>query len=1480
MQELVRRISVFTLSFSLALAPTYGLAATNDPVATDNGGSADSEFPQLPTEIATAEATDNGEAFFKAYAEANEYNNVTWPNLQVAPPGLPKDAMAADVFLLTQQTVFPKQLPTVRTLGQHNYRLFTLKAMIEQIDEYLQKLSAKPEAAKPFKTVLDEKGIAEAVKKHVDEGRRVDTPLFVWERQHDAAQLTAIRAYIEPIAERWASNIRLKQYNPTDAPMEDAFEEAKAEGRKAPLERFFRHINWWDVSVEVQNADSAVKSLKMRDTSTRATPGADIYYCAEQDSCTFRLNKGIQPLAVYGIEVQTLATYDGYVVFTHDNSYDPKTKTLWLSFLDLKKFDGLIGNEEIPVFRLPIGMDGPATKLEMRGQYLVINDKHAVGGKSLADASSVQHAAFNLTGNLVDLKTRSEELPLLDGVQKYISQYVQEELSAKKLEREGLVAADVQFAKLGQEIQAELDKLKANKPAAPLALTEAQKLAAQNDERFEQASVAIDLYGKRLGESEALAKTMREVQKREGLNRQIKVRVALWVESLFAPRPNLSQHIKNALAVVYMKNGKKGQKAVDRLLQLTADRPMIGASAIAAASLYAVSPETFGQVMEAGLGVGGAVGEYLMNIITNFPESAAKGTQATLGFFTEFTNSVYPQYIANGAWLKTTAGVATLVATLAALVGVPHTIFNLIGLYKDLRKDGRKGEPITDRIIDRQNAFNTDFYKRIAEDEGHRRNDGNDVTFSSEEEAEIQDFIKVRKGEIEKRESRKIFGFWGRKKRAEKAALEAAQREQAETLNRLVLAGDQSSTIQKYKDAPDEFRDFYAAAKNLIFSQPALELSLGYWARIWNSWFGKRNATMEWGHARIMNTDVPVFPLKPRPISVVNYILHPTFISRAAYTRPGQITVPSQANGGLKSIGAWALDGAGALVHKIRPQGTEDVVARLRAVEKFEDQLIKAEDEIVEASFRAALAALPKFMKNKKDMEEVFQYSTITSITDKQITYLSKSSQTFLRNYYESVYEDSMRKYLAEVERRENAALDNLPGEDGEPVTVLAEDVQADVPLDAAPDVDIEQAKNLASVKKLKAALVNLKVGQEAPDYHLDPALARQIAEGSIASEGENHFEYARTQAKKWISLTNFTVNKKFGLSTGLDPKTNRTLARAEVVNRRLKSPSALGRAVRQEISKLKVTTGINIALALVFSAGIGSGAFKPIQDEMFGPNSVMYLSKTSFYMGFASAFFMGLMADAWSKMQADARQDDMGGFGTIPMGEDGEKGFLRWYWKQFTAKDNQAIKNWAYNMKLGYLNLPSAFLNLFLFDYMFSGRFDLSAFTAMFTIGMALPFGALASKLDQAFERSVHYAFRGVKDEKWAAHPEVQKLLLPEMQRMRDKYTWFNDLFWNFFGHLYSTIELIPTKIGTRGFVRTVFGGGLIEEYIVNGAIDPLRRAVHGVPVVEQVVTPPLDFCRSILENPDAVLPGKFTSGDGELFKKQEIDRLGGGDL
>ena len=1364
--------------------------------------------PLLPTDF-TPQEIQAADDYHRQYAD-----------LEKAGEGQPKSALAPDRFLLMEQSVFPKEVPVARTFVQHIFRRWSLKALHKKTDNYIKRLDAGSAQAQPFAKVLSDSEIRTALMKHINDGRRADTPLFLWERSKDRAQLEAIQTALLNVEKTWDFNNSQNSGNEAEA----------------PYERRVRTINWWDAKVQVQENDAVVKTLDMKDTTAGVNTASDQPYFCSAKGCRFNIVKDGSVLHVFGVQSQVVGTFDQYVVFTHTDSYDPATGTQYLSFLDLGTYNGLIGNEEIPVFRLPLKIDEPVRSLNVRDGRLVLNDKFFIEREYFENASDMQQVAFNLQANVINPDSWAKVLPLVDSVQEYFNKVIRQELKSKADESDGLREAGVLMEQLGKELETLLNTQKLMKPmTADEHKKLGEKIANTGNGGADAVAERLELYHKRVSQSAILAKIMGQTQERARVSRQLSTRVRLLAASLLSPRPFASQKIKEALGAWFVRHeDADGQpagwsKMMDRVLRLT-DRPFVNAGVISAAILAAVAPSTFHTLVQSGLSFSTAIVDYMVWSLHGMGQSGVTGTHATFAPFVNPIQAIGDQYVKNGNWWRTGIGLSAFLSFLGSLYFVPHFIFNFAQLYKDLKKPGING------FVDRQNKFRQEYYARLAADEGERRNVGNGeaVKFNEDEEADIQAFLKQRQEEAGKR---RFFGLLGHKTDVTDT-IDAAADNQVEELSAAVDAAAQSTAVAKaVNESEDDFRSFWVAAKHFAFSMPALELTLERWAGIWNAWASWRFTTFGFGYVKILGTEVPLY-LKVKPVSFAARIMYPEFMSKALFSRQGRAIIPTQTNGGLKSRCTQAFQRACGLLNFATGAGYTPR-QQLQALEKFENQVIGAEEQITEVAFRKALEHLPKFMTDKDDLRTLFNSKSLDSITQRDVQTLSWGAKTFLRAHFESIYNAGMQKFLAEtLDQREGQP--DAPSQDMDIGTVPPSDITADT------DSDQEVAQR--SLAEMKKALVRLQApnGEQA-DYAFDVERAKGAA--LAVANDPVHYQNAEAAVKAGsLSVGNFALNAKYNLVADLDPKQNYSMARVETVHRRLQSPGALGRALRSEISKLKLTFPIDLTTKLLLSAGIFEGAMKPIQDQLWGPNSTFYLSHTSFYMIMASGFFMSMMADAWMKLQQDARQDDMGEFGHIPQGEDSERSFVRWYYKQFAAKENSLMKNWGFSNSLSFWNLPAALTNITLFYFMFSGRIDLSLLMAGYAIGFGTPVTALHYKVDQAFERAAHFAARGVKDEKWLAHPDVQKFLVPEMQRYRDRFTLVNDIYGNIQNNWLANIEMIPTDLGPRGFQRALFGGGLLEEYIVNYAIQPLQNLVSGVPGLQHVVSPVLNACQNLL--------------------------------
>jgi hypothetical protein len=342
-----------------------------------------------------------------------------------------------------------------------------------------------------------------------------------------------------------------------------------------------------------------------------------------------------------------------------------------------------------------------------------------------------------------------------------------------------------------------------------------------------------------------------------------------------------------------------------------------------------------------------------------------------------------------------------------------------------MKKPGYQG------FVDRQNRFKRDYFQRLANDEGLRRNisSGENVEFNPTEEQEIQDFLATRQEEISKR--RRWFGLLGPKKRPVEETISASLENQSQQLEFAFMESAVSKAVEKaLNDKPEDFKNFWGAARHFAFSTPALEVTLETWARVWNTWASWRFTAVGFVFMNIGGSKVPVF-IKPRPISLVTRLLYPDFMKTAVFTRKGRITLPTEVNGGLNNRCSQLYQAACEIFTKKEAPDEFGPKQQLAALKQFEKQIIDVEDQIVEIAFRRSLEALPAFIaekKNKKDMELLFGSQSLDSITQKEIANLSWASQTFLRSHFQSIYDEAMGKFLQQTIGDERRRFDFAAG--------------------------------------------------------------------------------------------------------------------------------------------------------------------------------------------------------------------------------------------------------------------------------------------------------------------------------------------------------------------------------------------------------------------------------------------------------------------
>ena len=294
-----------------------------------------------------------------------------------------------------------------------------------------------------------------------------------------------------------------------------------------------------------------------------------------------------------------------------------------------------------------------------------------------------------------------------------------------------------------------------------------------------------------------------------------------------------------------------------------------------------------------------------------------------------------------------------------------------------------------------------------------------------------------------------------------------------------------------------------------------------------------------------------------------------------------------------------------------------------------------------------------------------------------------------------------------------------------------------------------------------------------------------------------------------------------------LNPQLNTQMGRFATAENLLNKPEALARATRQFLAEIVVDTPIALLYQFLFLAGVDQGILLILHDQAFTEEAWFHLSRYAIWAGFFSGTMINILASTWFKVQIDSRLDASDGFDQIPNKRQAQAGYLKWVFKQFTAKDNNWWVNQKHALYLAYANFFASTVMLAILFPLTLGRFDLELFLAGYLVYVVTPLMGLNFKLLNTFEKSAGYALsplikRGLdlkgEDQKFRAHPTVQAINITESHRLRRKFNlWLAVLYGNPVNNMLDIFGSIDTSTGSRGLLRIFTGGLLPTEHFVN---------------------------------------------------------------
>ena len=780
-----------------------------------------------------------------------------------------------------------------------------------------------------------------------------------------------------------------------------------------------RPIGWWDVVVDFRDAES---ENPLTENLLFQNLAPSLQSTQLNGSALFSLStQRYGVIHEFRIPIIAAATLGPYLVYIRKNSFDDTTQTQTVSFIDLRTHMGLLGNETLPVYEIPLSSPEAITTLSATSDHLVVGQDAKIHQGQLDDLSTLWTTTFNLTANLVDPKTVASTIPLVDTFFDYLKR--RKELHAPLNTPSSDATqewAQVLESQLEQQLATSLARRKAiksiDKSKMELVDTVTEQLKDEITVLKEEASHLVNTYHQTLLQSQHLEKALRSTQSNLRSGRKLTGHLHRLKTHLISPRPYASKKIRSALAAVVAAArvglGEKPARVIDQMSR----RPFVTSAMLAAASIAVVHPEIYGPLMSEGLNAGRTLLGALWASISGIGETAWKAATTTFSVLTDPIDTLNKAYVAEGNWYRTIIGLSVFSGAMAIILGGYHVINAPLRAFLDRRKAGEDWKGLADRQNQLQQSYLGALAK--AEDDKRKRNSEKSAEFTDEDHLYVKSILENKKQELKPSK-----GLWNKVTGHREvdivmgAAIDPAQTEMEMArkigeLNDLHTEIKESTVANEVAEKdPNQLKGFWGGFKHLIFSYATYSRTILDYTKIWNFYSGLRYCSFGWSHVKVCGVEIPF--IKFKPLTLVTRILYPDFFNVTVNKKSGQTVLPTTLNGGLvpihKKVGQWFARRLQPLIMYSSPEMAR---RQISLYESFEDKIIDVEELVVEQAMKQSLSALTQFIDKDSDLQKLYSSDGIKSITSQQIRELNFKNKTFVRTYFEAIYERAMKKLL------------------------------------------------------------------------------------------------------------------------------------------------------------------------------------------------------------------------------------------------------------------------------------------------------------------------------------------------------------------------------------------------------------------------------------------------------------------------------------
>lgn len=1122
----------------------------------------------------------------------------------------------------------------------------------------------------------------------------------------------------------------------------------------------------------------------------------------------------------FDIDASSILFFGQFIVFIEKNSlqengYQP------IHFIDLRYAKLNIGNAPLPVFTLPINSESAPNNVSITSGKLKVDDVN-IAHEQLAFISQSQQTMFNASVALISPETYDSGKELIEEIYTHFDKAMtsQTETFARQMQEVANTASMLEENRNTLNTQAQMTSEELQAKRALIAKAKADGLITE--EEFEPLNYGIEKSMARNGLLESTNSGLSH-------SRKLLTRTRMFWEYLKQPRPEGAPKLQNALLSLAT---AKTSEDRSRVYTLTKDRMATrilkyGAMATGAVLASQLLPESYNIFYYQAIDLISATHDHFMGYLSHIGYGKHYGELSKDAFITSTTGFTYfySSYISDGKWLPFLWGLGSVLKWPILFFGGLHGVVNSVSMFLKIKKQFKSNKEERLSFIE---AFHRAAVKDKERDDRVRAETEKKVSGSNLSEM-TEDDVQLLTRNLERIADKTIdmdpiSAHQYLQRRQEKFSL--LKKGYRTTLlgfvkvkdlsTRVVKKASEFKGVIKVKEATQNTRDTLSSLKDRAFSESNQE-------RVQMLGFGLKQFFMSSASLSTtyrFNINFWNFLYAPRvfafsPSKWVMAAVYPKFYSSAIDLKKKH-TFPSTYNNGLDGPLKTALKSisknAGFLGYV--PYLNRMLISKssLYQLKKFEAITTPIEAEAIKFALRKSQMALIEVLPNAERVSAIFDSTQesdsitagITSLYDQKLNKLTKKEREYFRVFFTHTYNAFMASALTELD------FDNVLGSEDLHPELMGQRVRDQI-----------ASGNIRVKKPTKAELES----------------ALESAKSSLNFEKIKE-ETVKTTESILHAKEKLAINFRHRLLDSVNPQ-NFALIRTLIAKKQVKDRAAVDRVKRAEISGLLFSLPISLLSALGLYAGVQSGVLMPFDPNGLNTDTHLnYMSRNLFYGGFLPGVITGILGSPWLKIQQDSRVDQLSGFGQTIKFSDSKKGYWRFFLKNFVKNPkNKWVSNQLHYMKIIIANLPAAMTVILPFQYLALGRIDAGLIMDSYIVMFITVFMGLNLKLDQAFELSKSWVSSRIP-RKFRAHPKAQDYIDKKVQVQRYKFTlfetaWAVALVENVAGSMFSIKDNV--NIGTRAFLRLVFGGDTPTELISKG-VNSVASATQGIPGSQQV--------------------------------------------